>query len=141
MDVKFDPENVERKVLLDRFNWDVQFPCVAASDYDQLLALYRGLKEIIDPPDGWDEWVNDGPPLTARAYNVLARLRPTKEQFSQMELRDIWKTKGCGMKTVIELSEWAFEQGIRLSYPKRLYNASAEQHSHLRQITRAPNTI
>jgi hypothetical protein len=139
---RFNPETVERKILLDRFNWNVQlFPCVAASDYDSLLALYRGLKEIINPPSNWDDWLKDGPPLTVRAYNTLAMHHPTKEEFSRMELRDFWKTKNCGIKTVIELAEWAFSQGIRLSYPKRLYNASATQHSHLREITRAPNTI
>lgn len=44
----FDPESVERKVLLDRFNWDVQFPCVAAADYDKLLELYRRRVEVTD---------------------------------------------------------------------------------------------
>lgn len=125
--MSFDPEKVER-YWMGFAETDEQV--VLASDFDALLDLYRG-----EVPKCWNDWIPDLDAISTRAYNILRLVEVSREQFLKMNVRDLSRLRNCGMKTVIEICEWAKENDMPVRWSKGVWWGTLEQKKRLREIT------
>jgi len=103
---------------------------VRHSDYTQLLALYR--QEV---PECWNDWIPDLDAISTRTFNILRLAEVSREKFLKMNVRDLLRLRNCGMKTVIEICEWAKENDMPVRWSKGVWCGTLKQKKRLREIT------